>query len=76
LGWIVRDREIDAQQGTIADALGIVGDADRFGMESPLAADAVVGGVTTRSAGIAGNDIVDALQPLEHRLHAPEAAAG
>ena len=41
-----------------------------------MRADALVVGVLLRAAGIAGDGVGDALDVLEHGLHAPEAAAG
>ena len=45
-------------------------------MAGAFRADRVVVGIAGGAAGIAGDDVVDALHMLEHGFHAPEAAAG
>ncbi|PAV92804.1 hypothetical protein WR25_10023 [Diploscapter pachys] len=75
LGRIVRDRKIDAKQRRIADDTRIVGHANRLGMAGALGRNLIVSGGRAAAARIAGGDGLDALHPLEHRLHAPETAA-
>ena len=73
---VVRHREIDLQELAVGNFLGVEGHLDAFGMAGAAAADGLVVGGLLFAAGIAGHGVGHALDVLEHRLHAPEAAAG
>jgi hypothetical protein len=73
---IVHHREEDLQELAVADGVRIVGDLDRFRVAGGAGGDLLVGRVGKVAAGIAGDGIDDPFGMLEHRLHAPEAAAG
>ena len=76
LGWIVGDREIDAQQRSVADLLRVEDDLDGFGVVGGTSFGQLVGGRFRAPAGIAGRRADDALDMLEYPLNAPEAASG
>ena len=76
LGRVVRHREIDLQDFSVGDLLRVERDLHRLGVAGARRAHGVVVGVLLGAAGIAGHGLGDALGVLEHRLHAPEAAAG
>ena len=59
----------------LVDDRGIEGDLDRLVMARAAAHDLLVGRVLDGPAGVAGDDLAHALDLLEIRLDAPEAAA-
>src|SRR5581483_8943533 len=71
-----RDREIHAQQLSIAHLCGIEFDTHRFCVSGIALADALVLRRACAAAGITRGHVRHALDVLEHPLQAPEAAAG
>src|SRR5262245_9415013 len=66
----------DVEQLLVADLRGIVADTDRLGVARPAGGHLLVGWIHLGPTGVAGSDFEHTLEPLEGRLHAPEAAAG
>ncbi len=62
------------QKLRVRDQARVVGDL--HGLDVSLLRVVVVGGIGARAARVAGDDVRNAVQFLERRLHAPEAAAG
>src|SRR5690606_23801250 len=76
LGRVVRHRQEDLQQLPVADLPGPVTDADGLGMAGTAGADRLVVGGVGAAAGVTRQHLGHAGQAAEHRLGAPEAAAG
>src|SRR3546814_1181942 len=60
-GGIGNNRKENPHQVTIADDLGIISDANRFGETSTASADPLIAAWPARRAAIAGNRLADAL---------------
>ena len=75
-GRIVRRGEEDTQDLPIGDLGGIERNADRLGVTGRAGGDHVVAGRLRGTARITGDDVLDPLHVLEHRLDAPEASSG
>src|SRR3546814_19971785 len=73
-GGIGNNRKENPHQVTIADDLGIISDANRFGETSTASADPLIAAWPARRAAIAGNRLADALHMRKHTLHAPKAS--
>src|SRR5258708_3971604 len=64
------------EQVFIGDLRGIEHDAHRFGVAGAAGRYFFIGRILLRPAGVAGGDRDDAVDAVEHRLPAPEAAPG
>src|SRR3546814_16531341 len=73
-GGIGNNRKENPHQVTIADDLGIISDANRFGETSTASADPLIAAWPARRAAIAGNRLADALHLRNNTLHAPKAS--
>src|SRR3546814_1247968 len=74
-GGIGNNRKENPHQVTIADDLGIISYANRFGETSTASADPLIPAWPARRAAIAGNRLADALHMRKHTLHAPNASS-
>src|SRR3546814_5560745 len=73
-GGIGNNRKENPHQVTIADDLGIISDANRFGETSTASADPLIAAWPARRAAIAGNRLADALHMRKPTLHDPKAS--
>src|SRR5208337_3294826 len=64
----------DVEELLVADDRRVIFDLDHLGMAGQTGADHLVGRVRNVSAGVARDHRLHARNPLENRLHAPEAA--
>ena len=71
----VVDHEEDIEDLAEGDDGGVERHLDDLGVAGRAGADLLVGGVRPDAAGVAGLDLLDAAQPLEDGLDAPETAA-
>src|SRR5438067_431674 len=71
----MRDREVDLQDLRVADLTWIERHLDGLRMSGRSAADGLVDRCVFLAAGITRDGALDALDVLEHALHAPEASA-